>query len=134
MVKLRLRRKGRTHHPVYDIIAIDGRKKRDGAYIERLGYFDPHTSPSTISVDAERAIYWLNVGAQPTDLVKELLSYDGVLLRRHLSFKGKNEAEINDEIEKHRKVVLARFHRRAELRIKRKELREKEKAEAAANA
>ncbi len=130
MVKLRLRRKGRTHHPVYDIVVMDGRKKRDGAFIERLGYFDPHHQPSTIQVDADRAIYWLNVGAQPTDLVSELLSYEGVLLRRALQFKGKSKEEIDALMEDHKKVVLARYFRRLELRKKRKETREKEKAEA----
>jgi len=134
MVKLRLRRKGRTHHPVYDIIATDGRKKRDGVYIERLGFFDPHHQPSIVQIDADRAIYWLNVGAQPTDLVNELLSYEGVLLKRHLQFKGKTESEIQSEIEKHRKVVLDRYFRRQELRKKRKETREKEKAETIAEA
>ena len=134
MVKIRLRRKGRSHYPIYDIVAIDSRKKRDGAYIERLGYYDPHTQPSTISVDPTRAIYWLNVGAQPTDLVKELLSYEGILLRRTLEFKGKTSEEIEAEIEKHKKVAHERYFRRQELRIKRKEAKEKAKADAEAAA
>ena len=133
MVKLRLRRKGRTHHPVYDIIVSDGRKKRDGAYIERLGYHDPHTAPSTIQIDSERAIYWLNVGAQPTDLVKELMSYQGILLRRALQFKGKTEEEISSEIEKHLVTAKARYFRRAELRKKRAEAKEKAKAAESAS-
>ena len=119
MVKIRLRRKGRAHHPVYDIVALDGRSKRDGAYIERLGYYDPHSSPSTIQIDSDRAIYWLNVGAQPTDMVKELMSYEGVLLRRTLQFKGKSEEEISAEILKHRETALARYARRKALRDKR---------------
>lgn len=134
MVKLRLRRKGRTHHAVYDIIVSDGRKKRDGAYIERLGYYDPHTAPSTIQIDSDRAIYWLNVGAQPTDLVKELMSYEGILLKRTLQFKGKSEAEIISEIEKHKVTAKERYFRRAELRKKRAEAKEKAKAEEAASA
>ncbi len=134
MVKLRLRRKGRTHHAVYDIIVSDGRKKRDGVYIERLGYYDPHTAPSTIQIDSDRAIYWLNVGAQPTDLVKELMSYEGILLKRTLQFKGKSEAEINTEIEKHKVTAKERYFRRAELRKKRAEAKEKAKAEEAAPA
>jgi small subunit ribosomal protein S16 len=132
MVKIRLRRKGRTHYPIYDIVAVDGRQKRDGAFLERLGYYDPHTRPSTIQVDPDRAIYWLNNGAQPTDIVKELLSYEGVLLRRHLQFKGKAEYQIQEEVKKHKVVSLARFHRRAELREKRIERKAKEQAESAA--
>lgn len=130
MVRLRLRRKGRIHHPVYDIVALDGRKKRDGAFLERLGYYDPHTQPSTIKVDAERAIYWLNNGAQPSDLVRELLSYEGVLLRRTLQFKGKTEEEIEQEIEKHKQVAHERYFRRKELRKKRVLAKEKAKEEA----
>ena len=61
MVKLRLRRRGRKKHPFYDIVAIDGRARRDGASIERVGYFDPMTTPKHIVLDADRAIYWLNV-------------------------------------------------------------------------
>ncbi len=134
MVKLRLRRKGRTHYPVYDIIAVDSRKKRDGDFLERLGYYDPHAQPSTISVDPARAIYWLNVGAQPTDLVRELLSYEGVLLRRTLEFKGKTAEEIENEIEKHKVVAHDRYFRRLELRKKREEAKIKAKADAEAAA
>jgi len=131
MVKLRLRRKGRAHHPVYDVVAVDSRKKRDSDYIERIGYYDPHTQPSTISINPERAIYWLNVGAQATDLVKELMSYEGILLRRTLQFKGKEEVEILQEIEKHKVVAKERYFRRLALREKREEAKAKAKAEAA---
>ena len=130
MVRLRLRRKGRIHHPVYDIVALDGRKKRDGAFLERLGYYDPHTQPSTIKVNAERAIYWLNNGAQASDMVRELLSYEGVLLRRALQFKGKSEEEIEQEIEKHREVARERYFRRKEMRKQRILAKEKAKEEA----
>jgi len=130
MVKLRLRRKGRIHHPFYDIVALDSRSRRDGAFIERIGYYDPNTKPSTISIDAERAIYWLNVGAQPTDMVRELMSYDGVLLRRQMTFKGKSEEEISQAINDHKKVAQERYFRRAELRKKRIEAKEKAKVDA----
>lgn len=130
MVKLRLRRKGRTHYPIYDIVAVDSRKKRDGDFIERLGYYDPHSLPSTIKVDVNRAIYWLNNGAQPTDLVKELMSYEGVLLRRTLEFKGKSKEEIDAEVAKHIVVARERYFRRQELRKKREAAKELAKAEA----
>lgn len=120
MVKIRLRRKGRIHHPVYDIVAVDAKARRDGAFLERLGYYDPNTSPTTISVDHDRAIYWLNVGAQPTDITEKLLSYDGVLLRRALTFKNKPIAEINEAVEKHRKNVHDRYFRQKDKRSKRK--------------
>ena len=130
MVKLRLRRKGRTHQAIYDIIAVDGRKKRDGAFLERLGYFDPNHTPSRIEIDPHRAIYWLNVGAQPTYIVKRLLSYEGVLLRRQLQFKNKSQEEIEEAVENHRISVRERYFKKKEDR-KNKEI---EKAKAAAEA
>lgn len=130
MVKLRLRRKGSKHHPVYDIVVMDGREKRDGAFLERLGYYDPNTTPSTFKIDHQRAIYWLGVGAQPTLIVHNLMSYDGILLRRTLQFKGKPAEEIETLVAKHKEVALARYSRRKELRKKR--IIAKKKAEAAA--
>lgn len=130
MVKLRLRRKGRIHNPVYDIVAVDVRVKRDGGYIERVGFYDPNSTPSKVNFEADRAIYWLNNGAQPTDRVKLLLSYEGVLLRRALQFKGTPEEEIQANVEKHKEVAKARYGRRAKLRVQRKE--DKIKAEQAA--
>jgi len=130
MVKLRLRRKGRAHHPVYDIVAVDSRKRRDGAYLERLGFFDPNTSPNTFQINAERALYWLGVGAQPTDTVKNFLSYEGILLTKHLKIKGKTDEEISEAVAKHKEVADQRYTRRKELRKVRKE--NKKKAEQAA--
>lgn len=120
MVRLRLRRKGKKAYPVYDIVAVDGRSRRDGAYLERLGYFDPNTSPNTVELNADSAIKWMNNGAQPSDTVRFILSYEGVLLKRHLQFKGKSEAEIEAEVEKHKKVALDRWERRRNLRKERK--------------
>lgn len=128
MVKIRLRRKGKMHYPVYDIVVVDARVKRDGKFIERLGFYNPNTQPSTIEVNSERAIYWLNQGAQPTDVVRNLLSYEGVLLKRHLQFKNKTAEEIEEILRKHKEIVLARYWRRKELRKKREE--NKQKAEA----
>jgi small subunit ribosomal protein S16 len=120
MVKLRLRRKGRAHYPVYDIVAVDGRARRDGAFIERLGFVNPNTQPSTVTINPNRTLYWLNVGAQPTDVVRDLLSYEGILLRRHLNFKGISQAEIEEAVSKHKEVVKSRYFRRKELRKQRR--------------
>lgn len=73
MVKIRLRRMGAKKNPFYRIIVADSRNPRDGRCIEELGYYDPLTAPATIKVDAERAKYWLSVGAQPTETVRALL-------------------------------------------------------------
>ena len=111
MVKLRLRRKGRKGYPVYDVVAVDSRKKRDGAYIERLGYYDPNTSPNTVKLDDNRAIYWLNEGAQPTLTVKNIFSYEGVLLKRALLFKGLDQDQIDEQVTKHKENAVARHDR-----------------------
>jgi small subunit ribosomal protein S16 len=130
MVKLRLRRKGRRHFAVYDVVAVDGRKRRDSDYLERLGFYDPNTKPSSITIDPDRAIYWLNVGAQPTPIVQKLLSYEGVLLRRAMSFKGKNQVEIEEAVKEHKLKVLDRYARRKDLRKKRKVAKIKAEEEA----
>jgi len=119
MVKLRLRRRGRKKAPFYDIVVIDGRARRDGASIERVGFIDPMTSPKSINLNVDRALYWLGVGAQPTEVVREILSREGVLLRRHLGLKGHSEAEIEAAIITHRERSAAAWKRRNELRVKR---------------
>ena len=130
MVKLRLRRRGRKKHPFYDIVAIDGRARRDGASIERVGYVDPMTSPKLVVLDAQRALYWLGVGAQPTEVVRQILSREGILLRQHLTFKGKTEAEIETAVAEHKQGAADRYQRDKKRRADRK----KAKAEAEAKA
>ncbi len=127
MVKLRLRRRGRKKAPFYDIVAIDGRARRDGASIERVGYIDPMTTPKNVVLDVSRALYWLSVGAQPTDIVHQILSREGVLLRRHLTFKGKTEDEIDAAVAQHKATALSRYERLK----KRRADRDKARAEAA---
>lgn len=73
MLKLRLTRMGAKKAPFYRIVAIDERKARDGQCIESIGYYDPTKSPADVKIDSERALYWLGVGAQPTETVRSLL-------------------------------------------------------------
>ena len=82
--KLRLQRRGRKNYPFYQIIVADSRAPRDGKYIERIGSYNPNTNPATITLDFEKALYWLQTGAQPTDTVKNILSREGVLMKKHL--------------------------------------------------
>lgn len=82
--KLRLQRRGRKHYAFYQIIVADSRAPRDGKYIERIGSYNPNTNPATITLDFDRALYWLQVGAQPTDTVRNILSGEGVLMKKHL--------------------------------------------------
>ena len=82
--KIRLARHGRKKRPFYHVVVADSRAPRDGRYIERIGSYNPMTNPATIDLDFDRALYWLNVGAQPTETVNRILSYEGVLLKKHL--------------------------------------------------
>ncbi|MDD4158787.1 MAG: 30S ribosomal protein S16 [Proteiniphilum sp.] len=82
--KLRLQRRGRKNHPFYQIIVADSRAPRDGKYIERIGSYNPNTHPATITLDFDRALYWLQTGAQPSDTVRNILSDEGVLMKKHL--------------------------------------------------
>jgi small subunit ribosomal protein S16 len=70
---------GANDQPFYRIVAVDSRVKRDGKYIENIGWYDPKPTPSKINIETERAIYWLSVGAQPSDTVRSLLRKAGVL-------------------------------------------------------
>ena len=79
MVKIRLRRMGMKKEPFYRFVVTDSRSPRDGRFIEEIGYYNPVSDPVMLKIDAERAKYWLSVGAQPTDTVRGLLKKGGVL-------------------------------------------------------
>ena len=83
-VKIRLQRHGRKQNPYYKIVIADARSPRDGKYIERLGFYNPMTVPATIEIDRDKALDWLNKGAQPTDTVRAILRYKGVMFKKHL--------------------------------------------------
>lgn len=83
-VKIRLQRHGSKKRPFYFIVVANSTSSRDGRFIEKLGTYNPLTIPATIFIDRERSAYWLDNGAQPTNTVKNILSYKGVLYLRHL--------------------------------------------------
>ncbi|MEG0796157.1 MAG: 30S ribosomal protein S16 [Odoribacter sp.] len=82
--KIRLSRHGRKGRPFYHVVIADSRAPRDGKYIEKVGIYDPNTNPATIDLNFDRALYWLMVGAEPTETVERILSHKGVLLKKHL--------------------------------------------------
>ena len=82
--KIRLQRRGRKDYPFYQIIIADSRAPRDGKFIEKVGSYNPNTNPATITINFDRALYWLQVGAQPTDTTRNILSEEGVLMKKHL--------------------------------------------------
>ena len=83
-VKMRLQRHGSKKRPFYFIVVADGRSPRDGKFIQKLGTYNPLTVPATIQVDRQKALDWLHKGAQPTDTVRRILSFKGVLFLKHL--------------------------------------------------
>ena len=99
-VKIRLQRRGRKGYPFYHIVAADSRAPRDGKFIEKIGTYNPNVDPIAVEINMDRAVYWLNVGAQPTDTAKNLLSSKGVLLKKHLLggvAKGAFSEEVADQ-------------------------------------
>jgi len=99
-VKIRLARRGRKKAATYDIVVADARAPRDGRFIEKLGTYNPNTNPATINYDGDRAFYWVMNGAQPTETVRAMLAYRGVLLRRHLQLgvtKGALTQDVADQ-------------------------------------
>ena len=99
-VKIRLQRHGRKGYAYYHIVVADSRAPRDGRFIERLGSYNPNTNPATVDLNFERALYWVQVGAQPTDTAKNLLSDKGVYLKKHLLGGVKKNAFDETEAEK----------------------------------
>ena len=83
-VKIRLQRHGKKGKPFYWVVAADSRSKRDGKFLEKLGTYNPNTNPATINLDVDGSVKWLQNGAQPTDTARAILSYKGVLLKKHL--------------------------------------------------
>ncbi len=103
-VKLRLRRMGKKKQPIYKVVAADARSPRDGKFIEAIGLYNPKTDPATVEIKEARAMYWLGVGAQPTDTVKNLLSHQGIMLKRELMNQGLSEEKITLKMDEWKKL------------------------------
>ena len=99
-VKIRLQRHGKKGKPYYWIVAADSRSKRDGKYLDKLGFYNPNTNPATIEVDMEKSIEWLKNGAQPTKTARNILSYKGIMLKHHLLGGVAKGAFTEEEAEK----------------------------------
>ena len=83
-VKIRLARKGRKKQAFYHVVVADSRSPRDGRFIEKIGIYNPLTDPATIDINFEKALGWLQNGAQPTDTCRAILKYKGVMMKKHL--------------------------------------------------
>ena len=155
--KIRLQRHGKKGQPFYHIVIADGRAPRDGRFIEKIGTYNPVTVPAEINLNFDKALDWLNKGAQPTDTVRSILSKKGVMLKKHLMIgvqKGamtaeqaevkfqtwmkEKEAKLANEIkakaEKSRADHKARIEAESKVNAARAEEIAKKRAEAAAQA
>ncbi|MCM1066054.1 MAG: 30S ribosomal protein S16 [Muribaculaceae bacterium] len=155
--KIRLQRHGRKNYAFYPIVVADSRAPRDGRFIERIGSYNPNTNPATITLNFERALYWVTVGAEPTDTVRSILSNEGVLLMNHLNggvkkgafdqaeaerrfnaWKAKKDAKVNADktsmASKRELEAKQRLEAEAAVNKAKAELVAKKKAEAAAAA
>ena len=94
---IRLQRHGRKHYPIYKIVVADSRAPRDGRFIEKLGTYNPNVNPAAVELQFERALYWVNVGAQPSDTVRSILSREGVMMMKHLQGGVKKGAFSEEE-------------------------------------
>jgi small subunit ribosomal protein S16 len=128
-VKIRLQRHGRKAAPFYHIVVADSRSPRDGKFIEKLGTYNPLTVPATIEINAEQAIVWLDKGAQTSDTTHRILSYKGILYKRHLLRGVKKgvvkqeevEAKFNDYLAKHSLAVAQRKEEHKKEKLAKKE-------------
>jgi len=156
MVKIRLARRGRKKLALYDVVVADSRSPRDGKFIEKIGTYNPLTNPATIDIQDDRAFEWLMKGAQPSDTVGRMLSYRGILFRKHLqigvikgaitqeqadakldAWKKEKESKIQSKVDKLSKDQQSAIRARKEAEVKVREarseaLRKKQEAAAAA--
>ena len=98
--KIRLQRHGRKGKAFFHIVIADSRSPRDGRFIEKIGTYNPVTNPATIDLDLDRAVHWLQVGAEPTNTAKNILSYKGALMKKHLLGGVSKGAFSQEEAEK----------------------------------
>ncbi len=99
-VKIRLARRGRKKLAMYDVVVSQSRSPRDGVFIEKIGTYNPLTNPATINLSETKALDWLMKGAQPSDTVRAMLSYKGVLIRKHLQIGVIKGAITQEEADK----------------------------------
>ncbi|MBT8218981.1 MAG: 30S ribosomal protein S16 [Bacteroidia bacterium] len=131
-VKIRLQRRGRKKKPFYHIVVADVRAPRDGKFIEKLGIYNPMTSPATIEIDRERAYEWLKNGAQPTDTARAILRFKGVLYLKHLKRGVAKGAFSEEEADKLFAEWLADKETRVKARIEESTKKEQDKKRAIA--
>lgn len=129
-VKIRLARRGRKKMAIYDVVVADARAPRDGRFIEKIGRYNPNVNPAFIELNEEKAFDWVMKGAQPTDTVRAMLSYRGILLKKHLQI-GVNKGAITQE-EADKKFEAWKTEKEGKITAKRDKLAQETESEAKA--
>ena len=129
-VRIRLKRIGKIHHPIYRVVVVDSRKKRDGRVIEEVGKYDPNQEPSLIELESERIQYWLGVGAQPSDAVHRFLVLSGDWAK----FKGEKDTESKVKVKQPKEPFVVDSSKKAVLKPKSEKKAPAAPAEADADA
>ena len=104
-VKIRLQRHGKKDSAFYHLVVADGRAPRDGKFIEKLGVYNPNSNPATIDINFDSTLNWLMKGAQPTDTCRAILSYKGIMLKKHL-IEGVKKGALT-EVQAEQKFILS---------------------------
>jgi len=117
-VKIRLQRHGKKGKPFYWIVAADARAKRDGKFLEKLGTYNPNLNPAVINIDIDGTVKWLENGAQPTDTARAILSYKGVLYKKHLLGGVAKGAFTEEDAEKKFEEWMTEKNAKIEAKIK----------------
>ena len=138
--KIRLQRRGHKHYAFYSIVIADSRAPRDGKFTEKIGTYNPNTNPASVEINFERALWWVNNGATPTDTVRNILSREGVYLMKHLQGGVKKgafdeaTAQAKFEAWKSAKVNALNGNKSAEEQAKRDNKKARLEAEKEVNA
>lgn len=130
-VRIRLKRMGRKKRPFYRIVIVDSRKKRDGKYIEKVGHYNPIEHPAEVVIDHEKALEWLDKGAQPSDTVKSLFSKQGILHKHEMQKRGLSSEQVEEEMKKWQLLQDERVKRQEALAQQNEREQKKQKAEKA---
>ena len=126
-VRMRLQRFGKKGKPFYHVVVADGRAPRDGKFIEKIGTYNPLTQPASVNLDIDKAVAWINNGAQPSDTVRAILSYTGVLYKNHL-LKGVAKGALTmEQVESKFQEWLAGKEERIQHHVNTKALHNKER-------
>ena len=128
--RIRLQRKGKKGRPYYHVVVADSRAPRDGKYIERIGAYDPNQNPAFVEVNLDKAMDWLQKGAQPSDTCRAILSYSGVVYKNHLANGVKKGAFSQEEAD--RRFDIWRNEKNAKIEGKKNKLAQNAEAESKA--